>query len=104
MSFQEIQRVTQTEAGAREKKLQAQAQARQIVADARKAAEAAVQQARSQAQAQVKQWLDQAQALGQEGAAHTLAANDQACQAMCRQARTRLDQAADFIVRRVVDS
>ena len=42
--------------------------------------------------------------LGQEGAAHTLAANDQACQAMCRQARTRLDQAADFIVRRVVDS
>lgn len=104
MSFQDIQRVTQTEESTREKKAQAQAQARQIVADAQKAGAAIVETARRQAREQVSQWLDEAEALGQEQTTQMLSANDQACQAMCRQARTRLDEAADLIVRRVVDS
>ena len=104
MSFQDIQRVTQTEENTREQKLQAQAQARQIVADAQKAGAAAVEAARRQARDQVSQWLAEAEELGREETARTLAANDRACQAMCQQARTRLDEAAELIVRRVVDS
>ena len=104
MSFEDIQRVTRTEEDTREKRAQAQAQARQIVADAQKAGAAAVEAAKRQARDQVRQWLDEAEALGREQTAQMLAANDQACQAMCRQARGRLDEAAELIVRRVVDS
>ncbi len=104
MSFQDIQRVTQTEEDTREKKVQAQAQARQIVAEAQKAGAAEVEAARRQAKAQVDQWLEEVETLGKEEAAQMLSANEQACQAMCRQARTRLDEAAELIVRRVVDS
>ena len=104
MSFQDIQRVTRIEEDTREKKLQAQAQARQIIAEAQKAGTAAVEAARRQARDQVSQWMEEAERLGREGTARMLAANDQACQAMCRQARGRLSEAADLIVRRVVDS
>ncbi len=104
MSFEDIQRVTRTEEDTREKRAQAQAQARQIVADAQKAGAAAVEAAKRQARDQVSQWLDEAEALGREQTEQMLAANDQACQAMCRQARGRLDEAAELIVRRVVDS
>lgn len=48
--------------------------------------------------------MEEAERLGREETARMLAANDQACQAMCRQARGRLTEAADLIVRRVVDS
>jgi len=104
MSFQDIQRVTRIEEDTREKKLQAQAQARQIIAEAQKAGTAAVEAARRQARDQVSQWMEEAERLGREETARMLAANDQACQAMCRQARGRLSEAADLIVRRVVDS
>ena len=96
---------------AEERKLQYERQltdARQegakIVADAQKAGAAAVEAARRQARDQVSQWLAEAEELGREETARTLAANDRACQAMCQQARTRLDEAAELIVRRVVDS
>lgn len=103
MSFQDIQKVTETEQNTRAQKAEAQAEAKRIVAAAQKAGAARVEQARNEAQARAKELMAQAEALAAEQTEQTLAANAEACRAMRRQAETRLDQAADLIVRRVVN-
>lgn len=103
MSFQDIQKVTQIEQETRAQKAEAQAQARQIVADAHKAGRGAVEAARSQAEARVRELMAQAEELAARQSDETMQANDAACRAMRQQAETRLDEAAELIVRRVVN-
>ena len=101
--FQDIQKVTETEQETRTKKTGAQAEAKQIVAAAKKAGEAAVNEARAKAEEQVRALMAQAEKLAGEETEKTLAANAEACRAMQAQAEKRLDQAADLIVRMVVN-
>ena len=103
MSFQDIKKVTETEQNTWAKKAEAQAEAKQIVAGAQKAGVALVEEARAKADEQIRELMAQAEELAGQQSKETLAANDAACQAMRRQAQGRLDQAADLIVRRVVN-
>lgn len=104
MSFEDIQKVTQTEQDARAKKADAQAEAKQIIAAARKAGAAEVERARADAQAQVKAWMAQAESEAGKRAEKTAQANDEACQALRQKARERMDEAAGLIVRKVVNA
>jgi flagellar biosynthesis/type III secretory pathway protein FliH len=103
MSFQDIQKVTETEQGTRAKKAEAQAEAKQIVAAAEKAGAQLVADARAKAVEQTRAMMTRAEEAAQEQTKLTLEANNAACQAMRRQAQGRLDEAADLIVRRVVN-
>jgi vacuolar-type H+-ATPase subunit H len=103
MSFQDIQKVTETEQGTKAKKAEAQAEAKQIVAAAHKAGAALVADARAKAEEQAKAMMTRAEQAAQEQTKLTLEANDAACQGMRRQAKGQLDKAADLIVRRVVN-
>ena len=103
MSFQDIKKVTQAEQDTWTKKAEAQAEARQIVAAAQKSGAAMVEQARSKAEEQVKTLMSKAEEAAKQQSEKTLAANAEACKAMRKQAETRLDKAADLIVRRVVN-
>lgn len=103
MAFQEIQKVTETEQETRAKKAEAQAEAKRIIAAAEKEGVAAADELRAQAEAQARELMTQAEALAGEESERTLAANAEACKAMRAKAETRLEQAADLIVRRVVN-
>lgn len=103
MSFQDIQKVTETEESLRRKKAEAQAEAKQIIAAAQRSGNAVTEEARAKAEAQVRSLLAEAEVLAQQQSQATLAANDAACQAMRARAEERLEQAADLIVRRVVN-
>lgn len=103
MSFQDIQKVTETEQSVRAKKAEAQAEAKQIIAAAQRSGAAVVEETRAKAEAEVKTLMAQAEELAARQSKETMAANDAACQAMRTQAEQRLEQAADLIVRRVVN-
>lgn len=103
MSFQDIQKVTETEREVQAKKAAAQAEAKQIVAAAERAGLAAVEAARAKAEEQNRALLAQTEELTARQSRQTAEANDAACRAMQREAESRLDRAADLIVRRVVD-
>ena len=78
-------------------------EALRTVAARRQMARARAEDARAEAEAQVKQLLAQAEAQAKAQSEQTLAANAQACAGMKSQARTHLEEAADLIVRRVVN-
>ena len=103
MSYEDIQKVMDAERSAKDEKAAAQAQAKQIIAAAEKAGTAAVEKARAEAEADAIQLLAQAEAQAKAQSEQTLAANAQACAGMKSQARTHLEEAADLIVRRVVN-
>ena len=101
MAFEAIQKVTQTEEASRGQKAEAGAQAKRIVADAQRAGKALVAEARAQAQEKAKAMMAQAEELAAQQSRQVLEGNAQACEAMKRQARGHLEQAADLIVGRV---
>lgn len=103
MSFQDIQKVTETEENLRQKKAEAQVEAKQIIAAAQRSGIAMKEEARANAEMQVRSLLAEAEVLAQQQSKETLAANDAACQTMRARAEERLEQAADLIVRRVVN-
>lgn len=103
MSFQDIQKVTETEQSVRAKKAEAQTEAKQIIAEAHRSGAAMVEEARAEAEAEVKTIMTEAEELAAKQSKETIAANNAACQAMRVQAEERLKQAADLIVRRVVN-
>ena len=103
MSFQDIQKVTETEQNVRARKTEAQAEAKQIIASAQRSGAAMVEEARVRAEAEVKAIMAEAEELAAGQSKEALAANEAACQAMRVQAEKRLEQAADLIVRRVVN-
>lgn len=101
MAFEAIQKVTRTEEASRNQKAEAAAQAKRIVSDAQRAGKALVAEARGQAQEKVKAMMAQAEELAAQQTREVLEGNAVACEAMKKQARAHLDQAADLIVGRV---
>ena len=104
MSLEAIQKVTQAEQAARDKKAQAADEAKRIVAEAERAGRQLVADARAQAEETVKALLAEAEARAGERSAKTLADNAAQCEALKKAARGRLDQAAGLIVGRVGNS
>ncbi len=103
MSFEDIQKVTDTEQGVRTKKAEAQAEARQLAANAHKSGAAEVERERAGAEAQVKLLMEQAEARAKKRAEEALQANEKACEDLRRKARAHLDEAAGLIVGKVVE-
>ncbi len=101
MSFEAIQKVTQSEQAAQQEKADAAAQAKRIVADAQREGQRLAEQAKEQAEEQVKAMLSKAEADAAARAAQTLEANREACERMKQEARGRLEQAAGLIVERI---
>lgn len=104
MSFEAIQKVTEAEQAARDRKAGAADEAKRIVAEAERAAKQRVADARAQAEETVRAMLAEAEARGAERSAQTLADNAAQCEALKQAARSRLDQAAGLIVGRVGNS
>lgn len=101
MAFEAIQKVTQTEESSRSQKAEAAAQAKKIVSDAQRAGKALVEQARAEAEEKVKAMMAQAEELAAQQSRQVLEGNAVACEALKKEARGRLDRAADLIVGRV---
>ena len=104
MALEEIKKVTETEQAAQSRKAEAAAEAKRLVAQARRDGETALAQARQEAEAQAAAMMAQAE---EEAAAHTaqvLEDKRAQCREMEAAAEKRLDEAADLIVRRVVQS
>lgn len=101
MSFDAIQKVTETEQNGRTRKAEAAAEAKRIVTEADRMGRQTVAQARAGAEQKSKAMLAEAEARAQARAGETQAENAKACEALKERARPRLDRAADLIVERV---
>lgn len=103
MSLEAIEKVAQTERDSQTRKTEAAAEAKRIVAEAEKNGRALVEQARAKAEAEGKVLLQQAEERASRVSADVLDKAKRDGQAMCQAAESKLDAAADFIVRRVVN-
>ena len=103
MSLEAIQKVTEAEQAARERRAEA-AEAKHIVADAERAGRQLVQDRRAQAEQEAKAMLAEAEVQAEKKAERTRADNDAACEALKQGARKHLDKAAALIVGRVGNS
>ncbi len=102
MSLEAIEKVSQAETKNRERKAAAEAEAKQIIADAEREGLALLQQARTDAEKEGKALLHEAEeraAARAEEISRNAAAD---AQALRQAAGLHLEQAAEFIVGRVV--
>lgn len=103
MSLDAIKKVTETEQDSQARKTDALAEAKRITAEAARAGKERLELARSDADGQVKEFLRQAEekAAARSGEIMTKSAAD--CGALRASAQTRLSEAAQLIVGRVVN-
>ena len=102
MSLEAIERVTQVEQNSQERKAAAEAEARQIVADAERQGLALLQQTRADAVAAGKKLLREAEARAAAKEAEIRQAAQAESDALVKAAEKHLEEAAEFIVGRVV--
>ena len=102
MSLEAIEKVTQVETEIRERKAAAEGEAQRLVADAEREGLALLQQARTDAAESGKELLRQAEARSAERAAEIDRAAQAAAAALRETAGQHLEEAAEFIVGRVV--
>ena len=102
MSLEAIEKVTQVETENRERKAAAEGEAQRLVADAEREELALLQQARTDAAESGKELLRQAEARSAERAAEIDRAAQAAAAALRETAGQHLEEAAEFIVGRVV--
>lgn len=102
MSLEAIEKVTQAETENRERKAAAGAEAQRIVADAEQEGLALLQKARSDAAERGKELLRQAEARAEERSAEIGRAAQAEAAALRETAGQHLEEAAEFIVGRVV--
>lgn len=103
MSLEAIEKVTQVENLGRERKATAEAEARQIVADAEREGLALLQQVRTDAAENGRKLLQQAEAKAAERSAEISRTAEAAGAALRETADKHLEEAAEFIVGRVVN-
>ena len=102
MSLEAVQKVTETERRAKERRLETLEQAKRLTAEAERAGQVRLSQAQAEADAQVKAMFAQAE---QEAAADTEVTMEEAkrsCDALRLEAEGRLEAAAELIIKRVV--
>ena len=102
MSLEAIKQVTQAEDEHRARKAEAQAEAKRLVAE--RAGRARLEEARAQAEAQVRDLLKEAEERAAKHTEQVLEQTRSSCGALRAEAQKKLDQAAQSIVRRVVNS
>lgn len=102
MSLEAIEKVTQVEQESQERKAAAEAQARQIVAGAEREGLALLQQTRANAVAAGKKLLREAEARAAAKEAEIRQAAQAESDALVKAAEKHLEEAAEFIVGRVV--
>ena len=102
MSLEAIERVKQVEQNSQERKAAAEAEARQIVADAERQGLALLQQTRADAVAAGKKLLREAEARAAQQEAAIRQAAEAESDALVKAAEKHLQEAAEFIVGRIV--
>lgn len=102
MPLEVIENITRVEADNRERKASAEAKAKQIVADAQRDGLALLQQTRTAAAERSRELLQQAEARAAARGEEIRRAARTEGEALRRETETRLDDAADLIVGRVV--
>lgn len=104
MSLEAVKTVTLAEQEAKERKAQAAVDARKLVAQAEKAGAQTVADAQARGRSESAGELAQAEARAAEYLAQVIRDTEGTCDELRAQAQGRLEQAADLIVRRVVDA
>lgn len=103
MSLEAIEKISQVEQENRERRAAADAQAKQMVADAQRDGQALIQKTRADAAEQGKELLHQAEKRAEERSAQISAAANAEGNALRAAAAQHLEEAAEFIVGRVVN-
>lgn len=103
MALESIQKVTQAEAGAKERREAAALLAKQQLLEAQKQARQTVELARQQGEAEARRMMEQAERQAAEKTKAVLDQARQVCEEQKARARQNLDQAAQLIVEKVVD-
>ena len=103
MSLEAIEKVTQIEQQSQERKAAAEAEARRIVAEAEREGLALLQQTRAAAAEKGRKLLREAEERAAEKAAEIDHAAEEESAALQKAAGKHLDEAAEFIVGRVVN-
>ena len=101
MSFDAIQKVTETEQNSRSRKAEAAAEAKRIVAEADRMGRQLVVKCRTEAEERVKAMMAEAESRAAVRGGQIQADNGEACAALKERARPNLDRAADLIVEKV---
>ena len=102
MSLEAIEKVTQVESEARERRAAAGAEAKQLIADAEKEGQALLQRTRTAGAEAGRELLRQAEERAAAAAAKTAQAAEADAAKLREAAGKRLEAAAEFIVGRVV--
>lgn len=104
MSLDAIKQVTQAEVETKQRKTDATVAARKLISDAEQAGQEALRSARTQAEAKARELMAQAEERAAVRTAEITAQAKQECAALRSTVESRLEKAADLIVRRVVSS
>ena len=104
MPLEAIEKISELETKNRERKAAAEAEARQIIADAEQEGLALLQNVRKEAAERGKQLLTEAEARAAERAAEIAQSAKQDGDALRAAADKHLEEAAEFIVGRVVNT
>lgn len=104
MSLEAVKTVTLAEQKAKEHKAQAAADARRLVAQAEKAGAQTVADAQARGRSESAGELTRAETRAAEHLAQVIRDTERTCDELRAHAQGRLEQAADLIVRRVVDA
>lgn len=102
MSLEAIEKITAVEQSVKERRAAAEADARQMIADAERAGLALLEQVRADAAAEGKDLLRKAEETAAARAAEIGRSAEAECSTMMELAAQHLDEAAEFIVGRVV--
>ena len=104
MSMEAIEKVSQVESKIRERKAAAEAEAKQMIADAERNGLALLQKVRTDAAESGKEMLAQAEAKAAERSAEIARSAETEGNALRNTAGKHLEEAAEFIVGRVVNT
>ena len=104
MAVEEIKKVAQLEQEMKPREETAVAEGKQRVLEAQRLARRELEESRQQAEVQARQMLAQAEAQAAQWTLDALKDATQECEEFKTKARGRLDQAAAFIVEKVVNS
>ncbi len=104
MSLEAISKIRAVEEGMERSKADAKAQAQKLVADAEREGRALLQQGKEKAAAAAAAAMKQAEGQAEERRKEILAQAEKDCEKLKKDARTRMDKAAQAILGRVVES
>lgn len=102
MSLEAVQKVTETEQRARERKAEATEQAKKMVAEAAREGKERLNAARAEAEVQVKAMFTRAEESARKHAETVMNETRQSCDSLRHAAEGKLEDAAALIIRRVV--